>query len=178
MLADLRSFLASPSRTRAEAFGLGIGKELRGWEVIVADDGSRDETAEVGGGRDWDGKEGGNEKELGRGEIRVVRLEKNRGKGGAVKHVSVSHFATVRNPPEGKERVSTISEAFPKLTPLYSPRVSFTPEALVSSSPTQMEHLPFPLSPNSKPTSTISRSLSRRLPLSAILPLPQRPQPL
>jgi hypothetical protein len=56
-----------------------------GVELIVVDDGSGDETREVA--RELSGKweERGSKKQV---EVRVVRLLKNRGKGGAVQHVS------------------------------------------------------------------------------------------
>lgn len=56
----------------------------RGVEILIVDDGSGDDTAHVGLelANKWQGEA------RGRVEIRVIRLERNRGKGGAVRHVS------------------------------------------------------------------------------------------
>lgn len=62
----------------------------RGVEIVIVDDGSGDDTARVALelAREWE------ERARGRVEIRVVRLERNRGKGGAVRHVSRASEAT------------------------------------------------------------------------------------
>lgn len=90
MLKDVHEFLSAPSRTRAEAFGAGVSVDVEGWEVILVDDGSEDGTdlIALSVGHEWE-KLGWTEvgQGIGRGELRVVKLEANRGKGGAVKHV-------------------------------------------------------------------------------------------
>lgn len=67
-----------------------MNEDFRKWygrggvEIIIVDDGSSDDTAHVAIelAKKWAGQA------QGRVEIRVVRLERNRGKGGAVRHVS------------------------------------------------------------------------------------------
>jgi dolichyl-phosphate beta-glucosyltransferase len=54
------------------------------WEILIVDDGSTDNTTKVA--LDWaaEYQEAG---AFDNGQVRVCRLEKNRGKGGAVSHV-------------------------------------------------------------------------------------------
>jgi dolichyl-phosphate beta-glucosyltransferase len=54
------------------------------WEILVVDDGSSDETSKVA--LDW-AAELQDAGAFDDGQVRVCRLEKNRGKGGAVSHV-------------------------------------------------------------------------------------------
>jgi hypothetical protein len=88
MLQELHSWLTAPERTRIEAYGAGV-KDEEGWEVLVVDDGSKDGTHEValGVGKEWE-EQGWGKSKVGQGEMRVVRLGRNVGKGGAVRHVS------------------------------------------------------------------------------------------
>jgi dolichyl-phosphate beta-glucosyltransferase len=70
-------------------------------EIIVVDDGSTDRTSQVA--RELSEKWGKKARELSNGqdgepEIRVVGLKKNRGKGGAVQHVSISSCFFVKSP--------------------------------------------------------------------------------
>lgn len=69
---------------------------FKSYEIILVDDGSKDDTSQIA--LDFSkkiNKERIGEEEI---EIRVVRLERNRGKGGAVRHVgfhlSLSKFDT------------------------------------------------------------------------------------
>lgn len=101
MLDEVHAFLSAPGTTRQEAFG-AVPSSLRDWEVIVVDDGSEDGTDLVAltVGHEWVVKGWSQTgKGIGKGEIRVVKLENNRGKGGAVKHVrcSLSPSAHDRN---------------------------------------------------------------------------------
>ncbi|KAL7415611.1 nucleotide-diphospho-sugar transferase [Mrakia frigida] len=86
MLGELHAWLTSSERTREQAFG-AVGEEISGWEVIVVDDGSSDETEEAAlkVGREWEKGPWGKGR-IGKGELRVVKLGKNQGKGGAVRH--------------------------------------------------------------------------------------------
>jgi Glycosyl transferase family 2 len=58
------------------------------WEILIVDDGSNDETSQVA--LDW-AAELQDAGAFDDGQVRVCRLEKNRGKGGAVSHVTPSH---------------------------------------------------------------------------------------
>lgn len=90
MLKDVHDFLAAPHRTRLEAYGAGIPADLEGWEIILVDDGSEDGTdlIALSVGHEWEKMGWANVgKGIGQGELRIVKLEANRGKGGAVKHV-------------------------------------------------------------------------------------------
>ena len=88
MLGELHTWLTASERTREQAFG-AVGEEISGWEVLVVDDGSSDGTEEAAlkVGREWEKGPWGKGR-IGKGELRVVKLGKNQGKGGAVRHVS------------------------------------------------------------------------------------------
>lgn len=107
MLAEVHAFLAAPERTRAQAYGAGVPPDVDGWEVIVVDDGSEDGTdlIALGVGKEWE-KLGWRDvgRGVGKGEMRVVKLEANRGKGGAVKHVRPA--SSRRLPPRPKRRTA------------------------------------------------------------------------
>jgi hypothetical protein len=98
MLKDVHEFLAAADRTRVEAFGASVPADVEGWEVILVDDGSEDGTdlIALSVGHEWE-KIGwaGIGKGIGKGELRVVKLEANRGKGGAVKHVRPCPYPSV-----------------------------------------------------------------------------------
>jgi dolichyl-phosphate beta-glucosyltransferase len=59
------------------------------WEILIVDDGSADDTSNVA--LDWaaEYQEAG---AFDDGQVRICRLEKNRGKGGAVSHVSIQNL--------------------------------------------------------------------------------------
>jgi len=61
----------------------------REWEILIVDDGSSDETSKVA--LDW-AAELQDAGAFDDGQVRVCRLEKNRGKGGAVSHVPCHVF--------------------------------------------------------------------------------------
>jgi len=88
MLGELHAWLTASERTREQAFG-AVGEDISGWEVIVVDDGSSDATEEAAlkVGREWEKGPWGKGR-IGKGELRVVKLGRNQGKGGAVRHVS------------------------------------------------------------------------------------------
>lgn len=68
------------AKKRTNGHALGDMSTSKGWEVLVVSDGSTDETIETAlqCARDIGGKAAAN--------VRVIHLEKNRGKGGAVVH--------------------------------------------------------------------------------------------
>lgn len=74
-----------PSESAAEdEFRSPLIEKFRSYEILIVDDGSKDRTSEIA--LEYAGKF---KKEYGgENEIRVVKLERNRGKGGAVRHVS------------------------------------------------------------------------------------------
>jgi dolichyl-phosphate beta-glucosyltransferase len=80
MIDEAMRYLLQPSNEEFQKW------YARGVEIVIVDDGSTDDTAHVGIelAKKWEGES------RGRVEIRVVRLERNRGKGGAVRHVSTS----------------------------------------------------------------------------------------
>ncbi|CDZ98074.1 Glycosyltransferase [Phaffia rhodozyma] len=93
MLQEVHDWMTDDARTVEEVYGSvgGTGKDrLKNWELIVVDDGSSDGTDLVALeiGRKWElkGWKGSEKRGLGRGELRIISLENNRGKGGAVKH--------------------------------------------------------------------------------------------
>jgi dolichyl-phosphate beta-glucosyltransferase len=87
MLAEAVSFLADafPEKPlKGSRLNGSASKPLgKGWEIIIVDDGSKDDTAEVA--LEWV-KSRIELGEIGEDQIRVVVLQHNRGKGGAVTH--------------------------------------------------------------------------------------------
>jgi dolichyl-phosphate beta-glucosyltransferase len=63
------------------------------WEILIVDDGSTDETSQVA--LDW-AAELQDAGAFDDGQVRVCRLEKNRGKGGAVSHVPSNSLLRLR----------------------------------------------------------------------------------
>ena len=78
----------------------------REWEILVVDDGSNDETSKVA--LDW-AAELQDAGAFDDGQVRVCRLEKNRGKGGAVSHVPCHSLIFEANVRECSMFVGTMS---------------------------------------------------------------------
>lgn len=96
MLTDAVRYLETRSIPKSTStLGVGSGIERGSYEVLIVDDGSRDNTTQVALrlARELNEEWNNNGRKM-RGEIKVITLVKNRGKGGSVKHVGRSLLFT------------------------------------------------------------------------------------